>query len=136
MERYGDITSVTFGQSVLGLPVSVRLLRQAEPKPAGGDNDAFLTSIQLDRPLVRVEVCLRDTAAAEGFTLGQTDVLTIQLACTRGGQGGRTVSISSAVLAGIELQYQQAAPANAKLSFVAEAPDGNTDPFSAQESQQ
>lgn len=106
----------------------------AEPKPAGSDADAFLTSIQLERPVIRVEVRIRDTAVAESLSLGQMHVLSVQLAPTRSGQTGRTVSISNAVLMGIELQYEQAAPASAKLSFVAEAVDGNTDPFAAQES--
>jgi len=136
MERYGTIASVTFGQISLPLPISVRLRRRAEPQPASGDGDAFTTSVQLDRRLIGVEVRIRGTAAAEDLSLGQKAPLSIQLSPTRSGQAGRTVSISDAVLTGIELQYEQTAPATAKLDFLAEATDGNTDPFAAQEPQQ
>ena len=136
MERYGAIANLTFGQINLPLPILVRLSRRADPKPASRDSDAFITSVQLDPPAIAIEVRIRDTAAAEELSLGQTDLLSIDLLPTRGGQAGRTISIGNAVLTGIELQYEQTAPATAKLSFLAEAADGNTDPFAAQESQQ
>ena len=135
MDRHGAIASVTFGQTSLPLPISVRLFRRTEPKPAAADSDAFVTSIQLDAPMVGVEVRMRGTAAAEGLSLGPSGVLSIQLAPTRAGQVGRTITVSNAVLAGTELQYEQTVPAVAKLDFVAEAIDGTADPFAAQESQ-
>ena len=136
MERYGGITTVTFGQTSLGLPVSARLFRRAAASPAGGDDEAFVTSVQLDPPVTGIEVRVRDIAAAEGLSLGQADILVVQLAPTRSGQPGRTITIDSAVLTGVELQYDQAAPASAQLSFAAEATDGDTDPFAAEESQE
>ena len=136
MERYGAIENATFGETDLPLPISVRLLRRAQAQPAAGDSDAFQTSIQLDPPATCVEVRIRDTAVAESLSLGQVDALSVQLGPTRSGQSRRTVSITNAVLTGIELQYEQNAPASAKLSFVAETTDGSIDPFSAQESQQ
>ncbi len=136
MERYGPITNVTFGQSTLPLPMSVRLLRQAGPLPARSDCDAFCTSIQIDQPVLAVELRMRDTAVAEDLSLGQSGLLTVQLAPTRSGQEGRTISINHAVLTAIELQYDQTVPAVAKLNFVAEAGDGDTDPFFAQDLEQ
>ena len=75
----------------------------------------------------------RDTATVEELSLGQDDVLSIELAGTSAGQAGRTVTVDGAVLAGIDLQYDQIAPATVKLTFLAEASDGNTDPFDAEE---
>ncbi len=135
MERFGDIVSVTFGQTDLSLPVSVRVLRRAQPRPAGGDSDAFPTSIQLDRPVMEIEVRLRGTDVAESLSVGQAEVLTAHLAPTRSGQAGRTVSIDKAVLVRIELHYEQSTPASATLGFCAASPDGGLDPFAAQESQ-
>ena len=136
MERYGAITAVTFGSTALGLPMSVRLARSARPLPAGNDRDAFDTSVELDRPTITAEVRLRDTAAAEALCLGQADILSILAAPTRSGQAGRTLSLNSAVLTGMEILYEQGAPAAAMLTFVAEAADGDADPFTAQESPQ
>ncbi len=135
MERYGDITSATFDQTALPGPISIRLLRQTKPSPMGGDNDAFTTSIQLSRPVISIEIRIRDTAVADGLSLGQAGVLAIEIAATRNGQNGRSISITDAVLTGIEFQYEQSAPAVAKLTFTAEANEGNTDPFVAQEDQ-
>ncbi len=135
MERYGAISGATFGQTDLSGPISVRLVRQAKPAPMGGDSDAFTTSVQLDRPVISVEVRIRDTAVADGLSLGQAGVLSIEIAATRSGQAGRSISITNAVLTGIEFQYEQSAPAVAKLTFTAEATDGDTDPFTAQETQ-
>ena len=135
MERYGAITGATFGQTSLSGPISVRLVRQANPMPMGSDSDAFVTSVQLGRPVIGIEVRIRDTAVAEGLSLGQADVLSIEIAATRSGQAGRSISVTNAVLTGIEFQYEQSAPAVAKLTFAAEATDGETDPFAAQEAQ-
>ncbi len=135
MERYGAITDATFGQTSLSGPISVRLVRRAEPAPMGGDSDAFVTSVQLGLPVIGIEVRIRDTAVAEGLSLGQAGVLSVEIAATRSGQVGRTISITNAVLTGIEFQYEQSAPAVAKLTFTAEAADGGTDPFAAQEAQ-
>lgn len=134
MERFGAITSVSFDQTALPLPVSVRISRRAEPAPAGSDSDAFATSVQLRRPVIAVEVRTRQTDLAESFSLGQAGELSLEIAPTRAGQRGRVVSIDRVVLTDIELQYDQAAPALARLSFLAEAVDGAVDPFSSQES--
>jgi len=135
MERYGDITSATFDQTALTGPVSVRILRQAKPAPMGSDNDTFSTSIQLSMPVINIEVRIRDTAVADGLSLGQAGVLAIEIAATRDGQNGRSISITDVVLIGIEFQYEQSTPAVAKLTFTAQANQGNTDPFVAQEAQ-
>jgi len=136
MERYGPITNVTFDQSTLPLPMSVRLLRQAGPLPARSDCEAFSTSIQTEAPILAVELRMRDTAVAEELSLGQSGPLTVELAPTRSGQQGRSISINHAVLTGIELEYAQTVLAVAKLHFVAEASDGGIDPFSAQDMEQ
>jgi hypothetical protein len=135
MERYGDILGVTFAGGVLALPISVRLARVARPRPAGGDGDAFATSVQLDRPLVSVEVRIRDSAAAESLSLGQSGTLSVEIGATRSGQQGRILYVQQAVVTGIELEYRQAAPAVAVVTFTGEAVDGGIDPFSSQESQ-
>ena len=136
MERYGAISSIAFGEVSLSLPMSVRVFRRAEADAAGCDSDRFATSAELAQPVIGLEVRTRDTAAAEGLSLGQAGLLVVELAGTRAGQTGRSVSIDQAVLTGIELHYAQAAPASVKLTFLAEATDGNTDPFFAQEAQQ
>ncbi|MDY7011542.1 MAG: hypothetical protein SVV80_12445 [Planctomycetota bacterium] len=135
MERYGAISDATFDQISLSLPISVRLMRRAEPAPMGGDSDAFITSVQLSRPVISIEVCIGDTAVADGLSIGQVGVLSVEIAPTRSGQTGRVITITNAVLTGIEFQYEQSAPAVVKLTFSAEAADGDTDPFTAQEAQ-
>lgn len=135
MERYGGIVGATFGQTSLDLPISVRFARRAEALSAGGDCDAFDTSVQLDRPVIGAEVRIGDTSVADGLALGQAGVLSIEIAPTRSGQTGRIITITNAVLTGIELLFEQSAPATAKLTFAAESAAGDTDPFSAQEAQ-
>lgn len=136
MDRYGAVTCVTFCESSLALPMSVRVFRRADPRPAGSDSDRFATSVQLACPAIGVEVSTRDTTSAEGLSVGQAGTLVIELSGTRAGQAGRTVTIDQAVLTGVELHYDQTAPASVKLSFLAEAADGDTNPFSAQETSQ
>jgi len=82
-----------------------------------------------------VEVRLRDTAAAEALSLGQQANLSFTVAAADSASASRTVTVSGAVLMAVELAYEQATLATATLRFVAEAPDGITDPFSAEESQ-
>ena len=133
MERYGAITNVTFAAAELGLPMSVRVVRRAQARPAGSDADRFATSVELDRPTIGVEVRTRDTAAAEGLPVGQDGELTVELAGTRAGQAGRRVRVERAVLTAVELHYDQREPACVSLHFAAEAPDGAADPFAAEE---
>jgi len=133
MARYGAISSISFAQTSLSLPMSVRLFRQASALPAAGDSGPFATSVQLHKHTIGVEVRTRDTAAAEGLSVGQAGVLSIELAGAEAGQASRTVTIDQAVLTGIDLRYEQITPATVKLTFLAEASDANTDPFSAEE---
>ncbi len=135
MGRYGAISSITFGQTSLAFPISVRVFRQAQAAPASGDSGRFATSMQLREHMIGVEVRTRDTATVEGLSLGQDGVLSIELAGTSSGQTGRTVTIDEAVLTGIDLYYEQTTPASVKLTFFAEAGDGETDPFSAEEAE-
>lgn len=135
MDRYVRIESATFGQTELPLPVSVRLSRHAEAKTSGGDNDLFVTSVQLAQPVIAAEVRIRGTAAAEGLSLGTKETLSFTVGPTRHGQAARTITLSGAVLQAVELTYEQAAIAVATLRFVAEADTGTTDPFSAEDSQ-
>jgi len=134
MERYQRITSVTFGQTVLRLPLSVRVSRRAEPRPARNDSDEFATSVQLGEPTIAAEVRIRGTAA-EGLSLGQSGDLSFTVAPTGDAQPSRTITLTGAVLAAIELSYEQVSMATATLRFVAEAQSGNTDPFAAEEDQ-
>jgi hypothetical protein len=134
-ERYGGITSAQFGATPLSLPVGARVWRKADPLPLAGDGDAFLTSVQLAPPVVGVEIRLRDSAAAEGLAIGQSGKLTVYIAPTRAGQAARKLELTNAVLTGVELAYEQSSPAVAKLTFLAESSDGQTDPFAAQEVQ-
>jgi hypothetical protein len=134
MDRYGAITQMTFGSLSIGLPLSVRFSRRAEPLPEANEAEAFATSVQLGQPLITVEVRTRDTAVAEALYLGQAEVLEIQAAPTRAGQSDRTISVDRAVVTGLEVEYEQTAPATARICFLAEATDGQTDPFQSRES--
>ena len=134
MARYVHIASATFDEVPLPLPLSVRLSHRAEPTPAAGDNDAFATSIQLGVPVIVAEVRIRGTATAEGFSLGQQGTLSFTIAPGQSGSAPRTITLAGAVLVAVELAYEQASMATATLKFVAEAENGTTNPFSAEES--
>ena len=135
MDRYQRITSVTFGALSLPLPLSARLSRKAEPQTARADNDLFATSVQLSAPQMMAEVRIRGTAAAEALSLGQRGTLAITVSPTEAGKASRTIRLAGAVLTAVELAYEQASMAAATLRFAAEADNGGTDPFSAEESQ-
>jgi len=135
MDRYTRVQSVTFGQTELSLPLSVKLSRRAQAISAGGDNDAFVTSVEIGRATISLEVRVRGTAVAENLSLGQQADLSFTVAATHSQQTPRTISILGAVLVAVELAYEQAAMATALLRFVAEAPDGGQDPFSAEDAQ-
>jgi hypothetical protein len=135
MNRYTRVENVSFGQAQLPLVLSVKLTRQCQPLPAGGDSDFFATSVQLGRPLISAEVRLRDTAAAESLALGQIATLTFSVGGASSGQAGRSIQLQGAVLHSMELTYEQAAMACAVLRFVAAAPQGNQDPVIAEDSQ-
>ena len=132
MGRYTRIQSIIFGQTPLPLPLSVRLSRRAEALSAGGDDDAFATSVQIGRPVVLADVRIRGTATAEELSLGQIETLSFTVAPAESGQSARQITLAQAVLVAIELIYEQATMTVARLQFVAEAQVGTTDPFSAE----
>ncbi|RPI60334.1 MAG: hypothetical protein EHM48_07415 [Planctomycetaceae bacterium] len=134
MERYTHIESAAFGETVLPLPMSVRLSRRAEAMAAGGDNEIFATAVQLARPTITAEVRIRGIAAAEGLALGAQATLVIAIASASGG-AGRTITLDGAVLTSLDVEYEQRSPATAILKFVAQADDGATDPFTSEENQ-
>ncbi len=134
MDRYLHIQSLKFGLESLPLPLLVRLSRSVQAAPAGGDNDAFITSVQLDQTTVSAEIRIRGTAVAESLSLGQQGDLTFAVAPTCSGQSARSVTLAGAVLVGVDIGYEQGSMAVATLRFIAEAADGNTDPFSAEDS--
>ncbi|MGA2265407.1 MAG: hypothetical protein ABSH10_03140 [Phycisphaerae bacterium] len=131
MNRYVCIKSLTFDGSPLPLPLSVRLSRQCQASPAGGDGDLFATSVQIARPSLNVEVRIRDTSVTETLPLGRRGTLSFVVAAASG-QGGRQITIAGAVLTAVELSYEQIAPAVATLRFLAETDDGLTDPMQAE----
>jgi len=135
MDRYVRIQSATFDQTELPLPISVRLSRRSEIEVAGGDNDSFITSVQLGQPIIAADVRIRGTSAAEGLSLGDKGTLSFTVGPARHGQPPKTIHLDGAVLQAVELTYEQAAMAVATLRFIAEASAGTTDPFSAEESQ-
>ena len=135
MGRYVRIQSVTFGQTELLLPLSVRLSRHSEASPARSDNDLFATSIEIVQPALVAEVRIRDTAVAEDLSLGQQGDLSFTVCSTTSGGSSRVVELSDAVLVSVELAYEQSAMATALLRFVAESDDGAQEPFSAENEQ-
>jgi len=133
MPRYTSVQSVSFGAVTLSLPLSVRVTRKVAPAPAAGDDDAFTTSVQTSAATVLIEVRTRDVAAAAALAPGEQAALTLTSGPTESGQAGRVVTLGGAVLTVIELNYDQSAMAVATLHFVAEADDGDTDPFTAED---
>jgi len=131
--RYLSIKTASFAGAPLPLPVSLRLSRSAEPQPAAGDGDVYTTSVELGTRRLTAELAIRDTAAAEALSLGQAGDLACTIASTKSGSADRSITLTGAVLAAIELSYQQSAMATATLRFVAEAGDGGQDPFSAED---
>jgi len=135
MDRYMRILSASFDGSALPGPMEARLTRRAEPLPAAGDADSFASSVQLHAPRTIVEVRIRGTKAAEGFAIGAAGELSFTVAAANNQAAGRRITIARAILAAVELAYEQTAPATARLRFVAESLDGETDPFLAEDDQ-
>jgi hypothetical protein len=135
MDRYMRIAGVTFGQTSLPLPISARLSRSAEARPALSDNDIFTTSVEISPPLLTAEVRIRGTAAAEGLSLGQQGDLSLTVSPTGSGGAPRVITLSGAVLIAVDLTYEQSAMATALLRFVAESSNGQQDPFSAEDAE-
>ncbi len=133
MARYTSVQSVSFGAATLSLPLSVRVTRKVTPAPAAGDDDAFVTSVQTTAATILVEVRTRDVAAADALSPGEQAALALTSGPTESSQAGRVVTLAGAVLTAIELNYDQSAMAIATLHFIAEAADGNTDPFTAED---
>ncbi len=134
-DRYTRIANLSFDGVILPLPLSVHLSRRAEPTPTGSDSDAFCTNVQTERVTTVAEVRFRGIAAAEGFALGRIGTLCFQNDSTESGQSGRDVNLSGAVLTAVELFYEQGSLATAVMRFTAQADDGSTDPFTAEDTQ-
>ncbi|MBI5723190.1 MAG: hypothetical protein HZA50_04470 [Planctomycetes bacterium] len=132
--RYSRILSATFNGGDLPLPLAVQIARKSAELPAGGDADAFSTSVQIERPVLQATVRIRGTATAEQLALGQSGSLVIRIASADGHVPDRTITIDQAVLTDISIDYQQTSPAAASLRFVAQSSDGQTDPFGAEDS--
>jgi len=135
MSRYAGIQAASFGSTALPLPISVRLVRRAEPIHASGENDGFETSIQLGPTSLIAELRIRGTAAAEGLTVGSKQTLSVTIAPSAATQAARIVTLAGAVLLAVELTYEQGKPASATLRFAAEAASGTVDPFSAEDAE-
>lgn len=133
MSRYTRIQSVQFGLTTLPLPLSVKFSRRVEPVPALADADLFATSVQVAAPVLIAEVRIRDTAVAESLSLGDIGTLSVAIGPAADGQNARLITLEGAVLTDIELAYEQSAMAEAKLKFVAEASNGTSDPFAAED---
>lgn len=133
MDRFSRIESATFDAVALPLPLSVRLSRRSPVQPAGGDNDAFTTNVQVDRPIITADVRLRGTASAEEFSLGRQGTLSFTIARSAAGGAKRTITLTGAVLVAVELSYEQASMSAATLRFFAESQNGTTDPFAAED---
>ncbi|MGC9455371.1 MAG: hypothetical protein ACP5HU_10980 [Phycisphaerae bacterium] len=131
MARYMRIGSASFGGTPLPLPVSLRLSRRVEPQPAVGDSHTFAASVETAAPMLTADLRLRDTASAEALTPGEKADLSFTIRSTEAGRPSRNVTLTGAVLVGVELNYEQTDPASATLRFVAESDDGLTDCFSA-----
>ena len=134
-DRYLSIKRACFDGNGLPLPVSLRLSRWAEPKPAASDGDVYATSVELAAPRLTAELTIRGTAVAEALWLGQEGDLACTIAAAKSGSADRDITLAGAVLVAIELSYQQSAMATATLRFVAEADDGMQDPFSAEDAE-
>ena len=115
------------------MPLSVRIVRQGQVMQACGDDEFFSTNVQLTKASVSAEIRLRGTSAAECLQLGQCDTLSLTLKPASADQPQRLVQLEGAVLASVELAYDQSAPACAVLRFVAESSDGLTDPLDAED---
>ena len=133
MSRYAGIQAASFGSTALPLPISLRLARKAEPLRAAGDNDGFETSLQLGPASLTAELRIRGTATAEALAVGSQNTISVTIAPSTGTQAARTVTLAGAVLLAVELNYEQGKTASATLRFAAEAPNGNVDPFSAED---
>lgn len=135
MDRYTRIVSVSFDASDLALPLSVKLLRRADPHVAGSDSDAYPTSVELSPPSITAEVRIRGTASAEALSLGSRGDLVFTVAAASSGTSDRSITITGAVLIAVEMSYEQSSMATAVLLFVAEADDGSQNPYSAEDAQ-
>jgi hypothetical protein len=129
VNRYSRILSARFGEKALGLPLACRIGRVAAASPAGGDGDAFATSVQVATPVLTAELRIRDTASAESLTLGQCAELSLVIGAAAGDGLARRVRLAGAVLTGVELDYPQTGAASAVLKFAAQAASGAIDPF-------
>ncbi len=135
MNRYSHVSSVTFGQTALPLPLSVRVGRSINASPADSDEGVFATSVQTGPAAITVEIRFRGTAVAESLSLGEQGDISFTVSPTASGQSGRNITISGAVLTASDISYAQDTMAVATLRFTAEADDANTDPFTAEDSQ-
>ena len=133
MGRYTRIESVTFGQTSLPLPLTVKISRKTDAKAATGDDESFATSVQISQAVLIAEVRIRGTATAEDLSLAAQGNLSFTVKPAQSQGSSRTITLSGAVLTAVELSYEQSAMATALLRFVAEAGDGNQDPFSAED---
>jgi len=135
VSRYTHIQAATFDQIGLPHPISIRLNRRVEPTTGRYDSEVFPTSVEIADSSLTAEVRIRGTAVAEDLSLGQKGDLSFTVSAGVSGGSPRNVVLQGAVLVSVELTYQQAALATATLRFVAEASDGNQEPFSAEDSQ-
>jgi len=133
MARYTHIEGVSFDGIPLPLPLSVSVSRSARPRPGGSDHQVFATSIEIDRPTIRAEVCTRATATAEGLAIGRQGDLSFTVAAASDAAPARGVTLSGAVLVAVEISYRQTAMATATLRFVAQSASGLQEPFNAED---
>ena len=73
------------------------------------------------------------TELAEALSPGQQATLSFIVRPTRGGQDPRQITLTGAVLVGVEIHYEQNNTAAATLQFAAEASAGDVDPLSAED---
>ena len=126
MSRYNKIHEVIFDTKKLFLITDIRVSKQAKVLPSKSGSDNFISCLDIDDSLIKVEIKSRDIDIFNQLTIGQEASLKIKIKSVAG--ASKLFTYSAAMVTNLENIFSQKDFASSKLTFICRSDNGSNNP--------